>query len=134
MLYIDLLSPLQEIDPDLFSAVKTSLKSKDIAGLEGDVAILVEETIWALSLEKSFGQTVARGYSNLIGEVCSIHFHRYRDLVRSFGKQGPTLGRMVAEHLVPVLMHGDGPFLKLFLQTLKIMLNKGTYTLKDLLI
>jgi nitric oxide reductase NorD protein len=128
---IDLLSPLRAADPDLFTTVKTSLESKAVAGFEADVAILVEETLWAMSLERSFGQAVARGYSHLIGEVSSIQFHRYRDLVRSFGKQGPTLGRIMAEHLVPVLMHGDGPFLKRFLQTIKIMLNKGTYTLKD---
>jgi nitric oxide reductase NorD protein len=127
----DLLSPLRAADPDLFSTVKTSLESKAVADLEEDVAVLVEETIWALSLERSFGQAVARGYAHLIGEVASIQFYRYRELVRSFGKQGPTLGRMMAEHLVPVLIHGDGPFLKRFLQTLKIMLNKGTYTLKD---
>jgi nitric oxide reductase NorD protein len=128
---IDFLSPLRAADPDLFSAVKTSLENKGVAVFEEDVAVLVEETLWALSLEISFGQSVAKGYSNLIGEVCSIHFHRYRKLVRSFGNQGPTLGRIMAEHLVPVLSHGDGPFIERFLQALKIMLNKGTYTLKD---
>ena len=107
------------------------MESKDIARFEEDVAVLVDETLWALTLERSFGQAVAKGYSRLIGEVSSIQFQRYRKLVRSFGKQGPTLGRLMAQHLVPVLKHGDGLFIKRFLQTLKILLNKGTYTLKD---
>ncbi len=128
---IDLLSPLRVADPDLFAEVITSLKNKAVTIFEEDVTVLVEETLWALSLERSFGQSVARGYSNLIGEVCSTHFHRYQNLVRSFGNQGPTLGRIMADHLVPVLSHGDGPFLERFLQALKIMLDKGTYTLKD---
>ena len=128
---IELLLPLQAADPNIFETVKTSLEGKASSGFEEDVAVLVEETLWALSLESAFGQSVAKGYSNLIGEVCSKHFQRYRDLVRSFGKQGPTLGRIMAEHLVPVFIHGDSPFLKRFLQTVKTMLDKGTYTLKD---
>jgi nitric oxide reductase NorD protein len=127
----DLLTPLRAADPDLFEAVKASLENKGVAAFENDVAVLVEETLWALSLERSFGRSVAKGYSNLVGEVCSGQLHRYRKLVRSFGKQGPTLGRIMAEHLVPVLTHADRRFLHRFLQALKIMLSKGTYTLKD---
>jgi hypothetical protein len=131
MNYRELIIPLRTADPDLFTAVNTSLENKGIDTLKEDVAVLVEETLWALSIERSFGHSVAKGYSNLIGEVCSRHFHRYRELVRSFGKQGPTLGKIMAEHLVPVFMHSDGRLLERFLQTLKIMLNKGIYTLKD---
>ena len=107
MNYRELIIPLRTADPDLFTAVNTSLENKGIDTLKEDVAVLVEETLWALSIERSFGHSVAKGYSNLIGEVCSRHFHRYRELVRSFGKQGPTLGKIMAEHLVPVFMHSD---------------------------
>jgi nitric oxide reductase NorD protein len=127
----DPLAALRAADPDLFEAVKTSLENKTVSPSEKDVAVLVEETLWALALERSFGRSVAGGYSNLVGEVRSIQLHRYRELVRSFGKQGPTLGRIMAEHLVPVITLGDRRFLTRFLQTLKIMLGKGTYTLKD---
>ncbi len=127
----DLIISLKREEPDLFAVVNTSLQDKGVEVSKKDVAVLVEETLWALSLERSFGHSVARGYSNLIGEVCPKDFHRYRELVRFFGKQGPTLGRIMAEHLVPVFMHGDGGFLERFLQTLKIMLKKGIYTLKD---
>ncbi len=131
MNYRELIIPLKREDPDIFAAVNTALENKGAAMSKEDVAVLVEETLWALSLEKSFGHSVAKGYSTLIGAVCSGQFHRYRELVRSFANQGPTLGRIMAEHLVPVFIHGDGRFLERFLQTLKIMLEKGIYTLKD---
>ena len=128
---IDTLESLNLADPELFQTVKTSLDRKAVSVPKEDVAILVEETLWALSMEISFGQSVAKGYADLIGEVSSENFYRYRELIRRFGHKGPTLGCIVAEHLVPVLKHGDSKFLKRFLKTLMIMMNKGTYTLKD---
>jgi nitric oxide reductase NorD protein len=128
---IDTLKQLNLADPELFQAVKTSLEHKAVSVSKEDVVILVEETLWALSVEISFGQSVAKGYANLIGEASSENFYRYRELIRRFGHKGPTLGRIMAEHLVPVLKHGDSNFLKRFLKTLMIMESKGTYTLKD---
>ena len=128
---IDTLKQLNLADPELFQAVKTSLEHKAVSVSKEDVVILVEETLWALSVEISFGQSVAKGYADLIGEASSENFYRYRELIRRFGHKGPTLGRIMAEHLVPVLKHGDSNFLKRFLKTLMIMESKGTYTLKD---
>ncbi len=128
---IDTLNSLNSADPELFQAVKTSLDHKAVSVSKEDVAILVEETLWALSLEISFGQSVAKGYADLIGETSSENFYRYRELIRHFGHKGPTLGRIMAEHLVPVLKHCDSIFLKRFLKTLMMMQSKGTYTLKD---
>jgi nitric oxide reductase NorD protein len=125
------LKQLNWADPELFEAVKTSLDQKAVAIPNEDVAILVEETLWALSMEISFGQSVAKGYADLIGEVSSKKFYRYRELIRHFGEKGPTLGRTMAKHLVPVLKHGNSKLLKCFLKTLIIMQSKGTYTLKD---
>lgn len=127
----DILKQINWADPELFQAVKTSLDQKAVSISNEDVAILVEETLWALSMEISFGQAVAKGYADLIGEVSSENFYRYLELIRRFGHKGPTLGRIMAEHLVPVLKHGNPKFLKRFLKTLKIMESKGTYTLKD---
>ncbi|MGB2689464.1 MAG: hypothetical protein WBC36_10805 [Desulfobacterales bacterium] len=128
---IDTLKQLNLADPELFQAVKTSLEHKAVSVSKEDVVILVKETLWALSVEISFGQSVAKGYADLIGEASSENFYRYRELIRRFGHKGPTLGRIMAEHLVPVLKHGDSNFLKRFLKTLMIMESKGTYTLKD---
>ena len=128
---IDTLKQLNWADPELFQAVKTSLDQKTVAISNEDVVILVEETLWALSMEISFGQSVAKGYADLIGEVSSDKFYRYRELIRHFGEKGPTLGRTMAEHLVPVLKHGNSKLLKCFLKTLMMMQSKGTFTLKD---
>jgi nitric oxide reductase NorD protein len=127
----DPLKLLNSADPELFQAVKASLDHKTVYISKEDVAVLVEETLWALSIEISFGQTLAQGYADLIGEVNSKNFFRYRELVRGFGYKGPTLGRIMAEHLVPVLKHTDSRFLEHFLETLTIMQSKGTYTLKE---
>jgi nitric oxide reductase NorD protein len=127
----DTLKQLDLADPELFRAVKTSLDHKSVSIPKEDVDTLVAETLWALSVEISFGQSVAKGYADLIGEVSSENFYRYRELIRRFGHKGPTLGRIMAEHLVPVLKYGDPHFLKRFLKTLMIMHSKGTYTLKD---
>jgi nitric oxide reductase NorD protein len=131
MKIIDALKPLNLADPELFQAIKTSLDHKAVSVPDEDVAILVEETLWALSMEISFGQSVAKGYASLIGETSSENFYRYRELIRRFGHKGPTLGRLMAEHLVPVLKHGNSNLLKRFLKTLMIMQSKGTYTLRD---
>ncbi len=131
MKIIDTLKPLNLADPELFQAVKTSLAHKAVSVPKEDVAILVEDTLWALSMEISFGQSVGKGYADLIGETSSENLYRYRELIRHFGHKGPTLGRIMAEHLVPVLKHCDSKFLKRLLKTLMIMQSKGTYTLKD---
>lgn len=128
---INSLKQLDLVDPELFQAVKTSLDHKAVSVPKEKIDVLVAETLWALSMEISFGQSVAKGYTDLIGEVSSENFYRYRELIRRFGHKGPTLGRIMAEHLVPVLKYGDAEFLKRFLKTLMMMQSKGTYTLKD---
>jgi hypothetical protein len=122
---------LDMADPDLAAEVKTLLAQKAVSVSDEDLVILTEEALWGLSLEISFGRSVARGYADLIGETSSENFNRYRKLIRHFGQKGPTLGRIMAEHLVPVFKYGDHLLLNRLLQTLKIMQDKGTYTLKD---
>jgi nitric oxide reductase NorD protein len=127
----DPLKQLAIADPDLAKMVLAALDQKGYPLSDQSISLLVEETLWGLALEISLGRTIAMGYTDLIGEVDLKKIYRYRELIRNFGRKGPTLGRIMAEHLVPVIKHGDDLFLKRFLQTLEIMLNKGTYTLKD---
>jgi nitric oxide reductase NorD protein len=127
----DPLKQLAIADPDLAKTVTAALDQKGCPLSNQIIALLVEETLWGLAREISFGRTLAIGYTDLIGDVDLKKIYRYRDLVRSFGRRGPTLGRIMAEHLVPVIKHGDNLFLKRFLQVIEIMLKKGTYTLKD---
>jgi len=125
------LKQLAIADPDLAEAVKTVLDQKAGPLPLEDITLLVDETLWALTQEISFGHAVAKGYADLIGETGAEKIARYRDLVRQFGRQGPTLGRIIATCLVAVCKHGDNRLLKLFLQTFDVMQTKGTYTLKD---
>ena len=127
----DALEPLALVDPNIAERVRAVLEQKEPTVSDQPIKLLVEETLWGLSLEISFGRTLAFSFADLIGRASPQQIKCYRSLVRKFGKQGPTLGRIMAEHLVPVLKHGDARFLKRFLQTLDIMQIKGTYTLPD---
>ncbi len=127
----DPIAHLSIADPDLAEKVISGLKQKSCPVSDQSIAMLVDETLWGLSQEISFGQAIAMGYVDLIGETGSKKIKRYRDLLREAGLKGPTLGKIMATYLVPVLTHGDNRFLVCFLQAVDIMLNKGTYTLKD---
>jgi hypothetical protein len=127
----DLLAQLSVADPDLAEKVISGLKQKSCPISDKSIAMLVDETLWGLSQEISFGQAIAMGYVDLIGETSSKRIKKYRDLLHDAGIKGPTLGRIMATYLVPVLINGDDRFLACFLQSVEIMLNKGTYTLKD---
>nr|MBC8360663.1 VWA domain-containing protein [Candidatus Desulfatibia profunda] len=126
--------PLKQLaiaDPDLAVAVSKSLAQKAGPVSSEDIALLVDETLWALSAEISFGRAVAEGYAELIGQTSPPMIERYRYLVREFGQKGPTLGRILAMYLSPLCKHGDERLLGHFLDTLDIMLAKGSYTLPD---
>ena len=127
----DSLEPLALADPNIAKKVRAVLEQKERTVSDQPIKMLVEEALWGLSLEISFGRTLAFSFADLIGRASPQKIECYRNLVRKFGKQGPTLGRIMAEHLVPVLKYGDARFLKRFLQTLEIMQIKGTYTLQD---
>jgi hypothetical protein len=51
---------------------------------------LVAESLRALAIEVSFGQSVAVGYAELIGEVPSAALEAYRSSLRHAGDTGPT--------------------------------------------
>ena len=125
------LKQLAIADPDLAGEVQSILAQKTSPASDRDIALLVDETLWALSEEISFGREVALGYAGLSGEADAQMIARYRDLVREFGRKGPTMGRIMATHLVPVCKYGDNRLLKHFLHTLDVMQSKGSYTLKD---
>jgi len=118
-------------DPDLADTVLSGLKKKENPVSSESVKMLVDETLWGMSLEISFGYAIAKGYVRLIENVDTGQLLKYRNLVREAGKVGPTLGRLMAVYLVPVLKQGDSKILKMFLSTVDIMHKKGTYTLKS---
>jgi len=118
-------------DPDLADMVSAGLKNKKRSVSSENIRMLVDETLWGMSSEISFGHAIAEGYIELIENINHDKLLQYRDLTRKAGKVGPTFGRIIAIYLVPVLKHGDGRILKMFLDAVDIMQKKGTYTLKN---
>lgn len=118
-------------DPDLADMVLTDLKKKKQPPSTENIKLLVDETIWAMSSEISFGHSVAKAYIKLMGNINQDKLLQYRDLTRKAGKLGPTFGRLMAKYLVLVLKHEDVKILKMFLEAVDIMQEKGTYTLND---
>ena len=98
------------------------------------IRLLVSETLWALAIELSFGQAVAAGYAELIGEVSPDRVDAYRRCVRTGGQAGPTQGRIMAECLPPVLVHGGAGIFPRFRRLWAAMVRQGTYTLREPLI
>ena len=127
----DPIEQLAVMDPHLAADIAARLAKKPVTIHGKDLAGLVAETLWGLSQEISFGRAVAHGVADLAGEVSAERLQHYRELVRHAGKKGPTLGRIMATYLVPVLKHGDDRLLEHFLKTIEIMRQKGTYTLTD---
>jgi hypothetical protein len=115
------LEPLSRADPELAARVAKQLARKawvpDPALLDG----LASETIWALGVEISFGQAVAGGLAELIGEVASDCLDVFRRHVRDAAHAGPTQGRIMAESLPAVLQCNDASLLDKFLKAWRAM-------------
>ena len=125
------LDKLAVADPDLADTITAIIEAKRIPIAAESTTLMVEETLWALSQEISFGHAVALGYADFLGVENKEKIKDYKDLVRKFGNQGPALGKIMATHLVPVLRYGNKRLLERVLQVVKSMLNKGTYTLSS---
>lgn len=123
------LERLAEVDPTLAKEVGDIVKKHGPVSGER-MALLVEETLWGLSQEVSFGTALAKGYARLIGECPEKKILYYRQKVRQGGQQGPTIGRMMAQHLVHVLVHGNRDLAQTFSNVFDTMCRMGSYTLK----
>ncbi|MFH2044931.1 MAG: VWA domain-containing protein [Pseudomonadota bacterium] len=118
-------------DPEIAKVVNEGLSRKQISISEEIAGIFIDEIIWALSVEYSFGVVVSEGYVKLLGSVESDKIQIYKELVRKSAEDGPTFARIMAEHLVPVLSYADESLLENYLEAIKIMHKKGTYTLTE---
>ena len=126
-------NPLKNLyfaDPEIAKSIEEKIKNK-IALTKEQALMFVEEVTWALSEEYSFGSALAEGYISLFGSANPDKVQIYKELVRKAGETGPTLGRIMAEHLVPVLLYVDKALLESFLDAVYSMQKKGTYTLAE---
>jgi nitric oxide reductase NorD protein len=128
-------TPLEQLriaDPDTYVWVKGRVALMRPPPPDGFLRRLAEETIWALSQEPGLGRAVAQGLLQLGARPDSEATAAYIRQVRRAAETGPTLGRIMAVHLVPVLTAGAG-LLARFEATVRIMRGKGTYTLSETL-
>src|SRR5512139_989165 len=125
------LEPLALADPGLAASVAERLGRKPAPVSPGLLDQLVAESLWALAIEASFGRAVALGYAELIGEVSSGTLDAYRCSLRQTSVTGPTLGRIMAECLPPVLVNGDAQTLAQFKRAWEVMARKGSHTLRE---
>ena len=123
------LSCLAGADPELATEVETLLDTAVTPVQRKDMDLLVKETLWALSQEIAFGRAVGRGYAQLLAG-CNRGIKTFQSIVRKAGSNGPTVGKIMATHLVPVLLSSDEDLLDGFMTACRVMRRKGTYTLK----
>jgi len=123
------LERLQLVDPGLASEVATHLDTAIKPIDPEDLETLVRDTLWALSQEIAFGKAVASGCARILANTSRKSFAIFRAVIRKAGRQGPTVGKILATHLVPVFMSDDADLVRLFLRADRIMRRKGTYTL-----
>lgn len=115
-------------DPSIAADVEQVLTDCPVD--EHALDILLYETLWALSHELTFGKAVALGHARLLAMGCQAQIPVYQSVVRKAGNIGPTYGKILAIHLVPVLICQDQQLLERFKTACQIMRSKGTYTLK----
>jgi nitric oxide reductase NorD protein len=123
------LTRLAVADPGFAAEVETILKTAATSVHQNDLVLLVNDTLWALSQEISFGRAVGLGYAQLLA-VRNRKIKAYQSIVRKAGRNGPTVGKILATYLVPVLMSDDEDLFDGFMTTCQVMRRKGTYTLK----
>lgn len=126
----NLLDKLAIADPEIAEMVATGLAEQEDPLSLSILSLLVDDVIWALAHEHSFGLAMATGYISLVPAVEKNEIEKYHQVVRKAGEEGPTFGRILSEHLAPVIIAGGHRFWEPFLQTIEIMKSKGLYTLQ----
>ena len=64
--------PIQQLsiaDPGLATLLLDGLDQKKVSPAREDLSMIVDEILWGLSVEISFGRAIARGVVDLIGET-----------------------------------------------------------------
>jgi nitric oxide reductase NorD protein len=119
--------PLNALDPAMARSLAAG--ACDLAEAPGQA--MVDTILWALDKEIHFGQAVAAGFGRLLAGGGQPFLEAYRAAVRQAGTQGAGLGRLVAQHLVPVLLAGDPELTKAFHRSLDVLMAKGLYLVRE---
>lgn len=117
-------------DPTAAERMQRHLKGLASPAPAGQIDWMVAQVIEALAVERSFGRSLADGLGRMLAGGTRSAAHRYQRLVKSAMSHGPTLAGLFSRHLVPVLLCGDARLADRFEAVTRLMLQKGTYTLK----
>ncbi|MFO7716274.1 nitric oxide reductase activation protein NorD [Desulfosarcina sp.] len=120
---------LSVADPQAAQRMGSHLKGMDLSAIVHRLGQVVDDVIEALTVETSYGRSLADGMGRMLAAGSPADLERYCRLVKAAAVRGPTLAGLFARHLVPVLVCGDARLAQGFEQTTRIMLQKGTYTL-----
>ena len=126
----DLMDHLAVADPKAAHRMLGHLDGSDHSLFVQRLPRIVDEVIEALAVEVSFGRELADGMGRMLAAGRLVDLDRYRRLVKVAAARGPALAAIFARHLVPVLACGDDHLADRFGETTRVMLQKGTYTLK----
>jgi hypothetical protein len=121
---------LRRVHPDVAASVAARLAEHPAPAAPDLLDMLAAESLWALTIEASFGRAVAAGYAELVGAAAPAAVDTYRRWVREAGGVGATQGAIMAESLPPVLVHGDADLLRRFRRAWAALTGKGTYALR----
>ena len=127
----DAIETLKTADPELAAAVAARLARLPAPPTAEEMSWLVEQALWALGEEMAFGRAVGQGCAELVGSAGPESRRSYTERVRAALRTGPTLGRIMAECLPPVLAHGDAECLERFTCAWDAMGRKGSYALRE---
>ncbi len=122
------LKTLALADPALAANLSASLEARPSPLPEDEIVAIVEHILESFSEEISFGEAVARGYTQLAGIVSPKRLGLYRDLVSTAAKTGPSLGKVMATYGAPVVAIESEHLLDRFLAIVNAMQQKGLHT------
>ncbi|MBU4317878.1 MAG: VWA domain-containing protein [Proteobacteria bacterium] len=129
MKWSEFLETLETADSDLASQLAGRWDTSAANGLSPFLKDCLENVLQGLTQETSYGRAVAFGYLSLSLSCGEEEILSYQSQVQRFGQVGPELGKLMAEHCVPVLALKDALLFQRFLEVIEIMLAKGAYTL-----
>jgi nitric oxide reductase NorD protein len=124
-----LLEQLSIADPAIADRVRLGLEKKQLSHALQSQTFFADDVIWALSMERSFGEAVADGYLEMAEDAEPEQIATFHHFIRDAGEKGPTFGKIMATSLVPTLKTKNSTLLESFMDTIKVMLGIGEYTL-----
>ncbi len=127
----DPLHALALVDPTLADGMEKALADRSGPLPGKTVRGMVEEILRAISQEIGFGYALAEGLLTLAGEASASALERYLAVIRKAGREGPTLGRLLAVHLVPAFRRDAPALVDRILETAGVMGARGTHTLNS---